>query len=71
MFGQRQGEGKEIVQSKLKKEVDEMEDDLRQQTQMNGISLSSCIRKTLGSSKRTVLIQSLTDVLPVNILISV
>lgn len=53
MCGQRQGEGKEKVLSKLKKEVEELEEDLRRQTQMNGIGLNSCMRKTLQSSKRT------------------
>ncbi|XP_051271568.1 centromere protein P isoform X2 [Dicentrarchus labrax] len=47
--GQRQGGGKEKVLSKLKEEVEELEEDLKRQTQMNGISLNSCTKKTLQS----------------------
>ncbi|XP_026202893.1 centromere protein P [Anabas testudineus] len=50
MCGQGQEEGKEKVLARLKKEVEELEEDLRWQTQMNGISLSSCTKKTLQSS---------------------
>ncbi|XP_029287307.1 centromere protein P isoform X2 [Cottoperca gobio] len=52
MCGQRQGGGKEEVLSKLKEEVEELEEDLKQQTQMNGISLTRCTTKTLQSSDR-------------------
>ncbi|XP_044028878.1 centromere protein P [Siniperca chuatsi] len=48
--GQRQGGGKEKVLFRLKEEVEELEEDLKQQTQMNGISLNSCTTKTLQSS---------------------
>ncbi|KAM9361920.1 centromere protein P [Symphorus nematophorus] len=50
MCGQRQGGGKEKVLSRLKEEVKELEEDLKRQTQMNGISLHSCTTKTLHSS---------------------
>jgi len=40
-----------MVLSRLKEEVEELEEDLKLQTQMNGISLNSCIIKTLRSSK--------------------
>ncbi|XP_030276563.1 centromere protein P isoform X1 [Sparus aurata] len=50
MCGQRQGGGKEMMLSRLKEKVEELEEDLKRQTQMNGISLNSCITKTLQSS---------------------
>lgn len=50
MCGRRQGGGKENMLSMLKEEVEEMEEDLKLQTQMNGISLTSCTTKTLQSS---------------------
>lgn len=50
--GQRQEGGKEEVLSRLKEVVEELEEDLKQQTQMNGISLNRCTKKTLQSSKR-------------------
>lgn len=50
MCGQKQGGGKEKVLSKLKEEVEELEEDLKWQTRMNGISLNSCTTKTLQSS---------------------
>ncbi|XP_070758877.1 centromere protein P [Enoplosus armatus] len=50
MCGQKQGGGKEKVLSRLKEEVEELEEDLKHQTQMNGISLNSCTTKTLHSS---------------------
>ncbi|TMS19153.1 Centromere protein P [Larimichthys crocea] len=50
MCGRRQGGGKEKILSMLKEEVEEMEEDLKRQTQMNGISLTSCTTKTLQSS---------------------
>lgn len=52
MCGQLQEGGKEEVLSRLKEEVKELEEDLKQQTQMNGISLNGCTKKTLQSSKR-------------------
>lgn len=57
MCGQRQGDKKEKekVLSRLKEEVEEMEADLKLQTEMNGISLNSCTTKTLQSSKSSVL----------------
>ncbi|TKS71429.1 Centromere protein P [Collichthys lucidus] len=48
--GRRQGGGKEKMLSILKEEVEKMERDLKRQTQMNGISLTSCTTKTLQSS---------------------
>ncbi|KAK2861697.1 hypothetical protein Q5P01_001230 [Channa striata] len=56
--GQRQGRDKEKVLSGMKKEVEELEEDLRQQTQINGISLDSCTTKTLESSA-TKLVQQI------------
>ncbi|KAM4587625.1 centromere protein P isoform 2-T2 [Odontesthes bonariensis] len=52
LCGQAQGGGREVVLSRLKDEVEELEEDLKLQTQMNGISLNSCITKTLLSSGR-------------------
>ncbi|XP_037831181.1 centromere protein P [Kryptolebias marmoratus] len=55
MCGRTGGRGKQTVVSRLKEEVEELEEDLKLQTQMNGINLSSCITKTLQSSgKKTV-----------------
>lgn len=51
MCGQIDGGGKEVVVSRLKEEVEELEEDLKLQTQMNGISLNSCSTKTLQSGK--------------------
>ncbi|KAM9409180.1 centromere protein P isoform 2-T2 [Pholidichthys leucotaenia] len=48
--GQNQRGGKEMVLSMLKEEVDELEEDLKLQTQMNGVTLNSCTTKTLQSS---------------------
>ncbi|XP_047438991.1 centromere protein P isoform X2 [Mugil cephalus] len=48
--GQRQGRGKERVLSRLKEEVQKLEEDLKRQTQMNGITLNSCTTTTLQSS---------------------
>uniref|UniRef100_A0A3P8U964 Centromere protein P n=1 Tax=Amphiprion percula TaxID=161767 RepID=A0A3P8U964_AMPPE len=48
---------KERVMSSLKEEVEEMEEDLRRQTQMNGISLNGCNAKTLRSSESKVVQQ--------------
>ncbi|XP_068578430.1 centromere protein P [Cebidichthys violaceus] len=50
--GQRRGDDKEKVLSGLKEEVEELEEDLKLQTQINGISLNSCTTKTLQSSVR-------------------
>lgn len=55
MCGQRQGGGKEMMLSRLKEKVEELEEDLKRQTQMNGISLNSCITKSLQSSKSPTL----------------
>ncbi|XP_037634387.1 centromere protein P [Sebastes umbrosus] len=57
MCGQRQGGGKENVLSRLKEEVEELEEDLKRQTQMNGINLNSCTTKTLQSSGRKLVQQ--------------
>ena len=57
MCGQRQGGGKEMVLSRLKEKVEELEEDLKRQTQMNGISVDSCITKTLQSSKSPTLFE--------------
>lgn len=54
MCGRRQGGGKEKMLSMLKEEVEEMEEDLKRQTQMNDISLTSCTTKTLQSSKSAI-----------------
>nr|XP_046236733.1 centromere protein P isoform X2 [Scatophagus argus] len=43
-------EGKERLLSRLKEDVEELEEDLKRQTQINGISLNSCTTKTLQSS---------------------
>ncbi|XP_040014651.1 centromere protein P [Xiphias gladius] len=50
MCGQKHVGGKEKVASRLKDEVEALQDDLKRQTQMNGISLNSCTAKTLQSS---------------------
>nr|XP_019952204.1 PREDICTED: centromere protein P [Paralichthys olivaceus]XP_019952205.1 PREDICTED: centromere protein P [Paralichthys olivaceus] len=50
--GQKQVGSEEEVVSRLKEEVEELEEDLKRQTQMNGISLNSCTTKTLQSSSR-------------------
>ncbi|XP_060925600.1 centromere protein P [Limanda limanda] len=55
--GQKQVGSKEEVESRLKEEVEELEEDLKRQTQMNGISLSSCTTKTLQSSSRKLVQQ--------------
>ncbi|XP_067359622.1 centromere protein P isoform X2 [Channa argus] len=51
LWGQRQGKEKEKVLSRMKREVEGLEEDLRQQTQINGISLDSCTTKTLESNE--------------------
>ncbi|XP_028263089.1 centromere protein P [Parambassis ranga] len=48
--GQKQNGGEETVLSRLKEEVEELEEDLEWQTEMNGITLDSCVTKTLQSS---------------------
>ncbi|XP_070701892.1 centromere protein P [Pempheris klunzingeri] len=50
MCGQRRGGEKEMVLCRLREEVKELEEDLKQQTRMNGITLNSCSTKTLHSS---------------------
>ncbi|XP_031152669.1 centromere protein P [Sander lucioperca] len=55
--GQKQAGEKEKVLSKLTEEVEELEEDLKRQTQMNGISLNSCTTKTLQSSGRQLVQQ--------------
>ncbi|KAF1392092.1 hypothetical protein PFLUV_G00048920 [Perca fluviatilis] len=55
--GQKQAGEKEKVLSKLTEEVEELEEDLKLQTQMNGISLNSCTTKTLQSSGRQLVQQ--------------
>ncbi|XP_034442415.1 centromere protein P isoform X1 [Hippoglossus hippoglossus] len=55
--GQKQVGSKEEVESRLKEEVEELEEDLKRQTQMNGISLNSCTTKTLQSSSRKLVQQ--------------
>ncbi|RVE73360.1 hypothetical protein OJAV_G00049560 [Oryzias javanicus] len=50
--GETQNKDEETVMSKLKEEVEEMEKDLRLQTEMNGISVDNCKIKTLFSSDR-------------------
>ncbi|MEQ2230452.1 hypothetical protein ILYODFUR_029457, partial [Ilyodon furcidens] len=44
----------EMVVSRLKEEVEEMEEDLKLQTRIDGISLNSCIRKTVQNRGREV-----------------
>ncbi|MED6285381.1 hypothetical protein CHARACLAT_028714 [Characodon lateralis] len=44
----------EMVVSRLKEEVEELEEDLKLQTRIDGISLNSCIRKTLQNRGREV-----------------
>ncbi|KAM8916557.1 centromere protein P isoform 1-T2 [Spinachia spinachia] len=56
--GQRQGDEKEKVLSRLREEVEELEEDLKLQTRMNCISLTGCTTKTLQSSG-TKLVQQL------------
>uniref|UniRef100_A0AAQ4RPR4 Centromere protein P n=1 Tax=Gasterosteus aculeatus aculeatus TaxID=481459 RepID=A0AAQ4RPR4_GASAC len=55
LCGQRQGDEK--VLSMLMEEVEELEEDLKLQTQMNGISLTGCTTKTLQSSGRKLVQQ--------------
>ncbi|XP_029946833.1 centromere protein P isoform X2 [Salarias fasciatus] len=50
LCGQRQGRKKESLQSRLKEEVEELKEDLRQQTEMNGIDLDRFTTKTLQGS---------------------
>ncbi|XP_068451945.1 centromere protein P [Clinocottus analis] len=57
MCGQRQGDKREKVLSRLKEEVEELEQDLKLQTKMNGISLNGCVAKTLQSSGRKLVQQ--------------
>ncbi|XP_037346257.2 centromere protein P isoform X2 [Pungitius pungitius] len=55
--GQRQGDEKEKVLSRLMEEVEELEEDLMLQTQINGIRLTGCTTKTLQSSSRKLVQQ--------------
>ncbi|KAM9759880.1 centromere protein P isoform 2-T5 [Menidia menidia] len=54
LCGQRAAGGQEEVLSKLREEIQELEADLELQTQMNGISLSRCLVKTLQSGRKLV-----------------
>lgn len=54
MCGQRQEGGKEMVMSRLKEELEELEEDVKLQTEINGITLNSCTTKTLQNSKSRV-----------------
>ncbi|XP_026162390.1 centromere protein P isoform X2 [Mastacembelus armatus] len=56
LCGQRQGEGTKVL-SKLKEEVEKLEEDLKRQTELNHISLDCCTRKTLQSSGRKLVQQ--------------
>lgn len=58
MCGRRPEKRKEEVLSRLKEEVGELEEDLKRQTQMNGISLNSCTTKNLQNGKITAKVQS-------------
>lgn len=49
--------GAEETVSRMRAEVEEMEEDVKRQTQMNGISLTSCTVKTLHKSDRGVVQQ--------------
>ncbi|CAJ1052045.1 Hypothetical predicted protein [Xyrichtys novacula] len=49
-YGLTQEEGEEKVMFRLKEEVEELEEDLKWQTKMNGIFLNSCTTKTLQNS---------------------
>lgn len=51
MCRQTQDKDEEVVMSKLKEEVEELEKDLRLQTEMNGIIVENCKIKTLFRSK--------------------
>ncbi|XP_034724873.1 centromere protein P [Etheostoma cragini] len=55
--GQKQAGEKEKVLAMLTDEVMELEEDLKRQTQINGISLNSCTTKTLQSSGRQLVQQ--------------
>ncbi|XP_039468139.1 centromere protein P [Oreochromis aureus] len=57
MCGQRQEGGKEMVMSRLKEEVEELEEDVKLQTEINGITLNSCTTKTLQNSGRKLVQQ--------------
>ncbi|XP_061582581.1 centromere protein P [Cololabis saira] len=50
LCGRAAGRGREVLLAGLVEEVEEMEDDLKLQNQMSGISLRSCSRKKLQSS---------------------
>ncbi|XP_059185880.1 centromere protein P [Centropristis striata] len=58
LCGQKKGGGgAEQVVSRLKEEVEELEEDLKLQTQINSISVKSCSTKTLRSSSRELVQQ--------------
>ncbi|XP_005729690.1 centromere protein P [Pundamilia nyererei] len=57
MCGQRQEGGKEMVMSRLKEELEELEEDMKLQTEINGITLNSCTTKTLQNSGRKLVQQ--------------
>uniref|UniRef100_A0A3Q2VW38 Centromere protein P n=1 Tax=Haplochromis burtoni TaxID=8153 RepID=A0A3Q2VW38_HAPBU len=57
MCGQRQEGGKEMVMSRLKEELEELEEDVKLQTEINGITLNSCTTKTLKNSGRKLVQQ--------------
>lgn len=53
MYGKGAERREQEVVFELKEEVGELEEDLKRQTQMNGISLNSCTRKNIRNSKMT------------------
>uniref|UniRef100_A0A3B4EVX7 Centromere protein P n=1 Tax=Pundamilia nyererei TaxID=303518 RepID=A0A3B4EVX7_9CICH len=53
----RQEGGKEMVMSRLKEELEELEEDMKLQTEINGITLNSCTTKTLQNSGRKLVQQ--------------
>uniref|UniRef100_A0A3Q4HHC8 Centromere protein P n=1 Tax=Neolamprologus brichardi TaxID=32507 RepID=A0A3Q4HHC8_NEOBR len=53
----RQEAGKEMVMSRLKEELEELEEDVKLQTEINGITLNSCTTKTLQNSGRKLVQQ--------------
>lgn len=57
MYGKRP-EQREEVMSSLKEELSKLEDDLKRQAEINGISLKTCTRKSLCNSKSTALYPS-------------
>lgn len=55
MYGKRP-ERRDEVLSRLKEELGKLEDDLKRQAQMNGISLNSCTVKNPKNSKITAVL---------------